>query len=491
MAPSRGLATNVVTLKLFRWAALLAIVVTWGLHVSKLVAGPPFHLLLIHTLTLCLIALAVYSWSVFPSVASVVISGAVLVSTLAAWVLTRSMVVGCDALALVLLVGFAGVQQRRRNRRLLYLKRQGTDMGESVHLKVQSLQVATQNQASLQRKLSRYQQLHSIAEQLSRLLGLEAVAQLAVDRAFELIGKSSVCLLFLVDKERQELALYASQKAEGLVAVRTKQGDQFDRYVLRTHRPLLVNDVRRDFRFSMAGSDDRTIGSVIACPLLVGQSAEGVLRLDSPEPQAYSQDDLRFLDILLDLVDTAVANARLFGETQQLAVTDGLTGLFRRQPFLEQLTREVARAQRGRETLVVVMLDIDDFKQYNDTFGHSAGDLVLRSVADILRSAVPPDAMCGRYGGEEMTILLPKASRAQGDAVAQSIRHLVEAKVRAVGDSSQRAVTVSLGVASFPDDAATDLELIRRADQRLYEAKRLGKNRVVSEWSQGEAGESR
>jgi len=480
MATPHGLSAKADGMNAIRAVTLLACLLVAGASTFVLLARAPIDLKIIHTLTILLIALATYSWVVFPVSVGAAVSAVVALNTLWAWAVLRDNLLGFDALVLAVLCGAASVQQSRRERRIIRLKQQLGDVSEELHLKEQAVRLTERSHNGLQRKLRRYQQLQTIAEHLSRLVNLEAIAKLAVDRAFELIDKSDACLLFVVDKELQQLALYASQRAPDVPVIRSKQGDQFDRYVLRTQRPLLVNDVRRDFRFSDVGQAERPIRSVIACPVRVAQSAEGVLRLDSREIGAYSQDDLRFLDILLDLVDTAIANARLFAQTQQLAMTDGLTGLYRRQPFSDQLTREIARAQRTRQPLAVLMLDIDDFKLYNDTFGHTAGDLVLKTVAEIARSAIPPDGMCARYGGEEFAMLLPKASRAHGAEIANRIRQTVETTVRALGQGPGKPVTVSLGVAVFPDDAKSGLELLRRADQRLYQAKGAGKNRVVA-----------
>ena len=481
MDGSREVAGMVFSPRLVRWVTAFAVLAVAGALLAALCSGQPFQILLIHSLTLLLIALVTYGFVVLPLSAAISLSALGLLSTLGAWARTGSALLGGDALALGALMGIAGVQQHRRAFRLHRLKQQLNDLDEELYLKEQALRINQQTDDALQRKLGRYQQLQTVAETLTRLTDLEAICQLAVDRAFELIGKSDACLLFLVDREHQELALHASKKAPTVAVIRTKQGDQFDRYVLRTQRPLLVNDVRRDFRFTVTGDSTRPLGSVIACPLLVSQSAEGVLRLDSAQPATYTQDDLRFLDILLHLIATAMANARLFEQTQQLAITDGLTGLYRRQPFLEQLGREVARAGRSREPFAVLMLDIDDFKRCNDTFGHTVGDAVLRMIADIVRASVPPDGMCARYGGEEFAILLPKASRREGVAIAQRIRRSVEQQTHAASEGPAHPVTVSLGVSVFPDDAPSDLELIRQADQGLYRAKRAGKNRVWPE----------
>jgi diguanylate cyclase (GGDEF)-like protein len=418
-----------------------------------------------------------------------------------AWAAQQRATLGFEMVVLGILLATSVTQQRRRARRLKRLAQLVEDLDEERTVKDQAVATASQMCEALEKKLGRYTQLQSIAQELSNMTDLGSIAQLAVDCTFRLIGKSDVCLLLLVDKERQELSLVASRKRESITSIRAKRGDQFDRHVLRTHRPLLVNDVRRDFRFTVTVHPDRTIHSVIACPLFFGQSPEGVLRLDSAQPNAYTQDDLRFLDILLELIAAAMHNARLFAQTQQLAMTDGLTGLALRRPFLEQLNRELVRAARSREPVSVLMLDVDHFKDYNDAFGHTAGDLILKSVAEVLRAAVTPGGLIARYGGEEFAALLPRVSRAQASQIAERIRSLMEQQVyglarpmagsvgmRArsmrhvtlVGESKEhRPVTVSLGVSVFPDDAQADLELIRVADQRLYAAKHAGRNLVV------------
>ena len=465
---------------MIRGVTVIGCAVVVGFYSASLLAEPLPPLAIFQSLTLLLIAFATYSWAIMSTGVAATLTLAAVVVTLWACARLQAPLLGLDVVGLAVLAGMASWYQRRRARRLQRLEQTLSDFSEELYLKDQSLSLTEQAHASLTRKAARYQQLQTVAERLSRVAQLEAIAQLAVDHAFELIGKSDACLLFLVDKARQDLSLYTSRRAPEVPVIRTKQGDQFDHYALRTQRPLMVNDVRRDFRFSVGESADRRIGSVIACPLVVADSAEGVLRLDSAQPGMYSQEDLRFLDILLGLINTAVGNARLFAQTQQLALTDGLTGLYRRQPLLDQLTREVARATRTREPLSVLMLDLDYFKRYNDTHGHPAGDLVLKMVADVMRASVPPDATCGRYGGEEFSVLIPRASRELGREVAERIRATVEANARAAGQSPRGIVTVSIGVSVFPEDTPSELELIRVADQRLYQAKRTGRNRVVT-----------
>ena len=470
-----------------------------------LISHPTAALETVHLLGLLIVALAVYAWVLYPLPAGVCIGVTALICVMWAWASRRTSVLGFELGACGILLVCAAWQRHRWSSRRLRIQQLLEDLTEERTVKDQAIVLAKQTREALQKKLSRYTQLQTIAEALANITDLSSIAQLAVDRAFTLIGKSDVCLLFLLNQDQQELSLFASKRQPTMASIRTKHGDQFDRYVLRTHRPLLVNDVRRDFRFAVTVSPDREISSIIACPLLIGRSPEGVLRLDSSQSGAYTQDDLRFLDILLDLVATAVANAKLFAQAEQLVMTDGLTGLALRRPFLEQLARELNRSSRSREAISIIMVDVDHFKRYNDAFGHTAGDLILKSVADVLRTATPPGGVAARYGGEEFVILLPRVDRIQASHVAEKIRRLVErqgehdpdearpavqasrhvATYDVVAPSSNSAktgpeVTVSLGVATFPDDAQAELELIRVADQRLYQAKRGGRNVVCA-----------
>ena len=431
-------------------------------------------------LGLLLAVIGVYAWLVCPLALCVLSNSFSAVVLLWAWQATAQPLIVADLLIMCMLAGIAAFQARNYEMRLRELDRVIEDLTEQRTLKEQAVTHAVRAQEALTRKHGRYLQLQSIAEQLSAMTDIDTNAGLAVESAYDLIGKSDVCLLFLLNAEDQELSLVASQKNPRITSIRAKHGDAFDKYVLRTHRPLLVNDVRRDFRFSLNLDTDRSIGSVIACPLLIGPAAEGVLRLDSPQAASYTQDDLRFLDILLDLISTAVTNARLFSRTQQLAQTDGLTGLALRRTFMEQLTRELSRAERSGDRVSICMADVDHFKRYNDTYGHTAGDLILKTVADVLRKAAPNDAMVARYGGEEFAVLLPHVDESDARTVAENMRRAVEARFGADKPGLNAPVTLSIGTATFPKDAAADLELIRVADERLYCAKRSGRNTVCS-----------
>jgi two-component system cell cycle response regulator len=158
---------------------------------------------------------------------------------------------------------------------------------------------------------------------------------------------------------------------------------------------------------------------------------------------------------------------------QSLAVTDGLTGLHNHRAFQDYLEEQFQTAMRNKQPLALILMDVDHFKQYNDTYGHQAGDEVLRQVAQILQTNVREGDFVARYGGEEFVVVLPRTDSESAVAVAERLRRAVES-----AEWQLRPVTGSFGVASIRPDMETRQELIEAADQALYQAKKNGRNRV-------------
>ena len=169
----------------------------------------------------------------------------------------------------------------------------------------------------------------------------------------------------------------------------------------------------------------------------------------------------------------------LYTQVQESALHDGLTGLLGRRHFRQRFEEEVERARRRGTQLAFLMVDIDDFKKVNDSYGHLVGDVVLRDISAIIQHSVREMDLVGRYGGEEFSVALPEATRELGVQIADRIRQAIERTVIQAYDERIQ-VTVSVGVAFLPEDAASADKLIERADQAMYEAKRAGRNRVIS-----------
>ncbi|MBP7056703.1 MAG: sensor domain-containing diguanylate cyclase [Candidatus Omnitrophica bacterium] len=351
-------------------------------------------------------------------------------------------------------------------------------VGEEVTELASTISERRKGTVALQNKFSRYSALRGVVESFSTILSIDEINSAILDKALETLGKKGRALLYLVDEDRQELMLSASRNEE---RIKAKKGDIFDQWVLRHRRSLIVEDVSRDFRFPAEGSD-RSEGepySLIASPLISEDKVIGVLRMDCAEPFFYNQDDLRLLDIIANLGAVAIQNIYLYSKTQELAIRDGLTGLFVRRYFMDRFSAELKRAAGKRGELAVLIIDIDHFKDYNDKYGHTAGDIVLKHLSRIVRSMVKDGDIVARYGGEEIIAVLLDRDKNKAIADAEAIRSAVSEEPFSLRRHETK-ITVSIGVAEYPKDAATEDGLVEVADDCLYKAKRRGRNRVCS-----------
>ena len=183
-------------------------------------------------------------------------------------------------------------------------------------------------------------------------------------------------------------------------------------------------------------------------------------------------------ELELKVKELEIAQSKLI----QLAITDGLTELYNYRYFKEQLTQEIIRAKRHNNNLSIAMIDIDYFKNYNDTHGHPAGDLVLKTIAELLRNNIRKIDIAARYGGEEFALILAETDKQAASFVANKIKNLIEKQKFAYEETQPNGkLTISMGIATFPDDAISLDALVKMADQRLYRAKKAGRNRVVLE----------
>jgi len=226
-----------------------------------------------------------------------------------------------------------------------------------------------------------------------------------------------------------------------------------------------------------AGAEEGEVRPVAVVPVIFQESTLGVLLVASDDPRrVWQENEVMLLRTVADQVAVAANQARLFQRLQQQALTDPLTGCFNRRFLQMQLEREVQLAARSRQSVSVLMLDIDHFKRVNDNHGHDAGDEALRLIAGALRSELRGVDTCARYGGEEFAIVLPQADAEGALTVAERLRERVaELRIPTVGH-----VTASLGLATFPTHVQSRDLLVTAADRALYRAKREGRNRVCA-----------
>lgn len=375
------------------------------------------------------------------------------------------------------------------NRCIKKVRKLESDMGleaeqyeERINLINNECETQRKTSDILKRRLSRYSLLKTSAEKLSSITSLDKIADYLADEAFNIIGKSDAALLYLVDEEHQGLKLTSSRKSNPADKIKSKKGDIFDSWTLKHRKPLLVTDTRKDFRFNMDAieEDERSVVSLISAPLISERRTLGILRLENARPDAYSADDLRLLDVACDLGALAIANCVLYKKTEELAITDGLTGLYVRRYFTERATEELKRAAQSKLPISFLMADIDHFKNYNDRYGHVAGDIVLRRLSVVLRKGASNEDLICRFGGEEFGILIIGKDKEAAILFSETLRRDIE-KEEITLRRERTGITVSMGMSFYPADG-TDIEaIIKSADTRLYKAKSLGRNRICVE----------
>lgn len=291
----------------------------------------------------------------------------------------------------------------------------------------------------------------------------------------------------LVQSERASLLLRNDQ-AEGFVAkaavgaqvnlsAEPNLGQRVSRRVLEDGAPVIVEDIKR-IGIRQAPKDWRyKTNSFLSYPILIGDRLIGVMNFtDKVTGDPFGERDLELLQAIAPQIAVAIDRTVLkdkAGEFEQLSVTDSLTGLLNRRYLEKRLVEEIQRSRRHRFPMSVMMLDVDEFKSYNDAFGHLAGDAALRIVARVLHDILRGADVAARYGGEEFAILLPQTTSVEAAAIAERLRQRIEHT-----EFPKRQVTVSIGIAAISNELETPADLIGAADHALYEAKNHGRNKV-------------
>ena len=324
--------------------------------------------------------------------------------------------------------------------------------------------------------------VYKLTRRTGRSSAIDAVCQHVVEQASRTVGAERVAVaLYREDEHQLALAAAYGYSLAAVKDVRMQPGEWVMGHVYASRRAVVVRDVRRLREVSTATQRYRTV-SFAAVPIVAESRVVGVLSAtDKVDDSAFTRQDVTALRAISGVAALGLVAARREAEAVRLthaATIDSLTGLFNRQSFDVRLREEIERAKRSSGSLAVLMIDIDDYKAINDTYGHPVGDAVLQAASDVLRSVVRVFDFCARYGGDEFAVVMPNSDRASTSAAAERIRERIstsyEHDARVVG---LRRVTVSVGAATMnPDDKAE--EIVQRADDSLYRAKAAGKNCV-------------
>jgi diguanylate cyclase (GGDEF)-like protein len=291
--------------------------------------------------------------------------------------------------------------------------------------------------------------------------------------------------LMLFDETANELQVKAAvgPRAQFAQEARVRMTDSVAGSVWRAGRPLVVRDLTTTGHHPAPAERKYKSNSFICYPIQLGGRKVGVLNMtDKTGDGVYDELDLSLLDLLVPQMALALDRAEWHQKATQfqlLSITDALTGLVNRRYLEERLSEELERSKRHRFAMSFLMIDIDNFKDYNDRHGHPAGDLALEMTAQCLKSALRSADVPARYGGEEFSVLLPQTSITEAHVIAERIRRRVERTQYPHGKAQPLgAVTISIGISSFAPRLDTPALIIAAADHALYVAKSHGKNRV-------------
>jgi diguanylate cyclase (GGDEF)-like protein len=333
-----------------------------------------------------------------------------------------------------------------------------------------------QSNANLQARNREITLINKMSDALQSCLSWKEAYPIIVNFTQELFFMASGAL-FVLDSDQQVLKPVASW---GTFLPDAPESVSPDCWAIR-HNAVYLGDASGEMR-SCCHLSSQLEGFSACLPLQAQEKIMGLLRLRAAgKIPSETIDQLTILaKTVRDQLSLALANIRLRETLQHQAIHDPLTGLFNRRHLVETLDRELRRAQRKNATLVVMMLDLDHFKRFNDTYGHEAGDYLLQILGEFFKSRIRGGDIAYRYGGEEFVFVLPEIPREVALIRAEEFRRGVSQLEVNYRGQRLESTTISLGVAVFPQDGTTTDNLLRSADKALYRAKAAGRNLVMA-----------
>lgn len=321
-----------------------------------------------------------------------------------------------------------------------------------------------------------YELLLEITHAVNSSLNFKTIIDTAIEKVINYLGISS-CSIYLYHKDKLELEMVASSDIDrnDLKYFNFKLGEGVPGVVAAEKRPLYVHNMRTNPLMPKKEFQDYKDKSCICFPLVSKGELQGVMTFNAYTIRDFTPQELFLFENIVNQLAISIHNAKLYNITKKLSVTDGLTGLYNHQYFQKRLNEEIKRAQRNETSLVLLMLDLDYFKEVNDHFGHPAGDKILKEVAEIMQNSLRTTDIVCRYGGEEFTVILVDCPEDNAFGLAEKIRLSIESLQ--IGIKGVFKLTASIGLSTYPYHAENKKELIDSADKALYQAKKR-KNKV-------------
>jgi diguanylate cyclase (GGDEF)-like protein len=314
--------------------------------------------------------------------------------------------------------------------------------------------------------------LYEIAQAMGSSLGVSDTMALISSKLSNIVP-FSCCALFLYNEESETLRcrFATGVESEVIQSMTMRSGHGLTGWVARNRRPLVNARPSADFEAAGHPPERTTLHSALVCPLLFNERFIGTITVYHLEPSVYNDDHRRLLDRISEQAAAVIYNSMVFEQTQEDSLTDPLTGLPNTRFMFMHLTRELARAERLKSEVSLLVMDLDHFKEINDTYGHHVGDRALRDIAAVLRTAIRPYDICVRYAGDEFIVVLSGCGAEEAESKRLELQKAVDDLQFEARPGRMLPLAISIGASIFPHDGDSYETLLATADSRMYRDK--------------------
>jgi diguanylate cyclase (GGDEF)-like protein len=349
---------------------------------------------------------------------------------------------------------------------------------QALDEKEKSLQMA---EKAVKRKVYDLHNLVEASNEIYSILNFRQLINSALLTVIGQVGVQSAFVLMYDQKKRSYSQIYQKGfRAKEIQKIKFKVDSPLVKYFTRHNAPVYVKQLNRQKEFVSYVQKLKELGIFILAPIMYAERVQGIIATgEKLYATEFTQTDYELFHVLVNIISISIENSLHYEAVKNLSLTDEMTNLHNYRSFISRLKEEINRSKRNKSEISLVILDIDHFKNYNDTLGHQAGDEALREVGKVLRNTVRDEDIVSRYGGEEFCIIFPGIAKEGIKSLCERIRIKIEKykfykeKVQPTGK-----LTISLGGANFPTDAKDMHTLIQKADEALYRAKHLGRNQM-------------
>jgi diguanylate cyclase (GGDEF)-like protein len=328
----------------------------------------------------------------------------------------------------------------------------------------------------------RLKYLADFSSSIISVLNKEKLFNTLIETSLQLMNAEQGSLM-LLDHDTSELVVEAQKGSDEVVheKMRLKKEDSIAGIVLDREEPLLVNDIEKDPRIGRGNRSRYKTKSFMSILIKIDDRVTGVLNVsDKIRGDVFTEEDLKLLQSFVNNAAIAIERSILYKQTEELqllSITDPLTGIYNRRYLSTRLSEEITRYNRYKHPFSFIMLDMDKFKEYNDTFGHISGDKLIKALATIIEKSLRNVDIAARFGGDEFVAIFPQTSKADAIHITNRLKEKIDMALQQ--ELLKMPLTVSMGLTTYPDDATSVGELLEKTDQALYLAKRGGGDKVV------------